>query len=518
MCEKKIKIQASLLVKNTVLNFIGQVIPLLVALITVPYIVHGLGAERFGIFSLAFVVLGYLSILDLGLGRATTKFVAEALGNGEICKIAPIVWTSLVFIIILSLIGMIVLIALTPLLVERILKVSSYLIEEAKLTFYIMSISILLTLIRATLSGVLEAYQRFDILNAFGIPSNVLTFLIPVIVIYAGGNLPMIIILLLLKNTSVMILYFILCRKLIPSANPLSSINFTLAKSLFSFGSWIALHNAAVAILLYLDRFLVGVFLTMSAVAYYTAPYELVSRASIIPSSMMMVLFPAFSSLETIDKERLQNLFIRSFKYLILIMGLVLSIIFVFAREILLLWLGNEFAEKSTIVLQIFSVGVFFSSLAWLSGTLLQGIGKPKVVTIINTLQVPVYILSTWLLIKVIGIEGAALSWTLRVFLTLVLLLFTCWKENLFKPIFLLQNGSLKLVLVLGIISAITSVVKSFIPFSLINFALMLAVFTVLTFIIIWNIVSREDKAFVFHILISSLNFTKKVKGGINAR
>jgi O-antigen/teichoic acid export membrane protein len=246
----------------------------------------------------------------------------------------------------------------------------------------------------------------------------------------------------------------------------------------------------------------------MSAVAYYTAPYELVSRASIIPSSMMMVLFPAFSSLETIDKERLRTLFIRSFKYLILIMGLVLSIIFVFAREILLLWLGNEFAEKSTFVLQIFSVGVFFSSLAGLSGTLLQGIGKPRVVTIIHVLQVPVHILSTWILIKAINIEGAALSWTVRVFLSLVLLLFACWKENLFKPIFLLQNGSLKLVLVLGIISGITSVVKSFIPLSLINFLLIFAVFTVFTFIIIWNVVSQEDKSFVARTL-SSLNFKK---------
>jgi O-antigen/teichoic acid export membrane protein len=501
MGEKKIKIQASLLVKNTVLNFTGQVIPLIVALITVPYIVHGLGAERFGIFSLGFVVLGYLSILDFGLGRATTKFVAEALGNGEICKIAPIVWTSLVFIIILSLIGMIVLIALTPLLVERILKVSSYLIEEAKLTFYIMSISILLTLIRATLSGVLEAYQRFDILNAFGIPSNVLTFLIPVIVIYAGGNLPMIIILLLLKNTSVMILYFILCRKLIPSANPLSSINFTLAKSLFSFGSWIALHNAAVAILLYLDRFLVGVFLTMSAVAYYTAPYELVSRASIIPSSMMMVLFPAFSSLETIDKERLQNLFIRSFKYLILIMGLVLSIIFVFAREILLLWLGNEFAEKSTIVLQIFSVGVFFSSLAWLSGTLLQGIGKPRVVTIIILIQVPIYIALTWFLIKSIGIEGAAIAWTIQKGLTAFVFYKACWKLGLFRPSRIIVSNLSKFAIAILMIFTVMFIVKSLLHFSLISTAVISSVMIISYLIIAWYYcIDSEDKGIILEI------------------
>jgi len=63
-------IQGRLLAKNTVFNFIGQTIPALVAIVTIPYIIHGLGVERFGILSLVWVVLGYFNLFDLGLGRA----------------------------------------------------------------------------------------------------------------------------------------------------------------------------------------------------------------------------------------------------------------------------------------------------------------------------------------------------------------------------------------------------------------------------------------------------------------
>ncbi|MCI0403070.1 MAG: flippase, partial [Acidobacteria bacterium] len=49
----------------------------------IPPIIAGLGAERFGLLALAWAVLGYFNIFDLGLGRATTKFVAESLGRGE---------------------------------------------------------------------------------------------------------------------------------------------------------------------------------------------------------------------------------------------------------------------------------------------------------------------------------------------------------------------------------------------------------------------------------------------------
>ena len=68
------------MVKNALLNLLGAALPLLVGILTIPYVVRGLGMERFGILSLAWVILGYFALFDFGLGRATTKFVAEAVG------------------------------------------------------------------------------------------------------------------------------------------------------------------------------------------------------------------------------------------------------------------------------------------------------------------------------------------------------------------------------------------------------------------------------------------------------
>uniref|UniRef100_UPI0034E2C47B oligosaccharide flippase family protein n=1 Tax=Methanothrix sp. TaxID=90426 RepID=UPI0034E2C47B len=80
---KQMEISGSLIARNAVLNLIGQAVPLLVGVLTIPFVVRGLGTDRFGLLSLAWVVLGYFTIFDLGLGRATTKYVAEALGKGE---------------------------------------------------------------------------------------------------------------------------------------------------------------------------------------------------------------------------------------------------------------------------------------------------------------------------------------------------------------------------------------------------------------------------------------------------
>ena len=72
-----------LLARNTAWNLGGRVAPVLVALFALPPLIAGLGAERFGFLTLAWLVIGYFNLFDLGLGRAMTQSIAERLGQGR---------------------------------------------------------------------------------------------------------------------------------------------------------------------------------------------------------------------------------------------------------------------------------------------------------------------------------------------------------------------------------------------------------------------------------------------------
>jgi len=54
-----------------------------VAILATPVLIRGLGTERFGILTLIWVMIGYLSLFDLGIGSALTKLVADKLGEGK---------------------------------------------------------------------------------------------------------------------------------------------------------------------------------------------------------------------------------------------------------------------------------------------------------------------------------------------------------------------------------------------------------------------------------------------------
>src|SRR5437660_9026062 len=115
----------NLLVRNAVWNFIGSAAPMLVAIFCIPILIRGLGTDRFGVLTLVWAVIGYASLFDLGLGRALTQVVARKLGAGEHHEVPALVWTSLLLMLLLGLIGTVVVVSLSPWLVHRMLPVPS---------------------------------------------------------------------------------------------------------------------------------------------------------------------------------------------------------------------------------------------------------------------------------------------------------------------------------------------------------------------------------------------------------
>lgn len=79
------------LAKNTLLNLIGLGTPVVLAFLSIPILIKGIGTDRFGVLSIAWMVLGYFSLFDFGIGRALTKSVAEYLGDQRHAEIPVLV-------------------------------------------------------------------------------------------------------------------------------------------------------------------------------------------------------------------------------------------------------------------------------------------------------------------------------------------------------------------------------------------------------------------------------------------
>ena len=324
--------------------------------------------------------------------------------------------------------------AFTSLLVNNVFQVDADLSDETQQVFYLAAVGLLIALVKSALTGVLEAHQRFDLINLVGVPSGLLSAVIPTLVIYADGGLPAIVILLVIKNGFEQFVLSFLWLKVLPSRDRFFSLDVKISPALFSFGGWLTLHNAASYVLQYVERFLIGALLTVTAVTYYSVPFTLISALTVLPSSLMPVLFPAFSALHHSDVTRLENLFRRALKYLVVLMGLAALFLMIFSEEILVLWIGED-GIRSVYVLQFLAAGYVLSVVSWYFSTFLQGTGYIKAVTAIALAFLVFQVPFSWALITAWGIEGAALAFTFSRALVVLVFYCTARRLNLIRPL-----------------------------------------------------------------------------------
>jgi len=374
-----------------------------------------LGTDRFGILSLLWVVFGYFGFLDLGLGRATTKFAAEALGRGEIEALPKYLWTTVAFQVFLGLIGTLLLTLITPVLVERILKIPPNFVAEARTTFYWIAWAIPLTVLSTAFRGVLEAAQRFDLVNAVKVPASAAFYLFPVIGILLGFSLPGIVGLLVLSRLLSLMGWAVLSMRIFPVLKKRIAFCKDALRPLLSFGGWVTLSSVIWPVLASIDRLFIGAAMPIEAVGFYSAPYEVVMRMGIIPGSLAMTLFPAFSALGgSAETQRTKLLYGRSARFLLIMCAFAAVPLFLFARPVLKLWLGGRFAEQSAVVLQVLLIGYVGNSLASIPHGFLQGIGRADLPTKVQLVELAIYAPLLWLMVGEWGIAGAATAWSVR--------------------------------------------------------------------------------------------------------
>lgn len=412
--------ESSLLVRNTLFNLAGYGLPAIVAIFALPVIVEALGTDRFGLLAIAWVLIGYLSLLDLGMGRALTKLVAEKIGEGALEQIPSLIWTALYAMTGVSIIMAVVFAFLSRWIANDILNIPMVLRSEAETSFLMLALVLPIVVISVGLKGILEAYQRFDLVNAVRIPMGVFTFAAPLVVIPFSVRLPAIITMLLIGRILSTTVQFTLCCRVVSGITSSLTFRRDIFKRLFRFGGWMTISNMISPVMVHIDRFFIGAILSVAAVAYYATPAEIMNNLVIVAVALTSVMFPAFSSLYHVDRARCAFLFNRGIGFIFIIMFPVVLLIVSFSFEVLSLWINSDFAGNSYRVCQILAVGAFFSCLANVPYALIQGAGRPDWTGKLHLIQLPIYIAMIATAIHWFGIVGAAVVWMCRSFVDLL--------------------------------------------------------------------------------------------------
>ncbi len=405
--------------RDTLYNLSGQLIPLAVTLVTLPTFLRLIGAERYGVLAIVWVLLGYMGLFDLGMSRATAQRVAQ-LDRAPSTERAAVVWTALVVITALGLIGGLVMWTVGQLVFSNTTPGASALQGELHCALPWLSLALPITLSASALAGALQGREKFLSLNVVQVLVTSLALVLPLAAAAAGQTaLDWLIPATLAPRVLGIVLLFGLCRRHVPLTGPIA-FDAGRVRSLLGYGGWITVTAVVGPLLAVADRVIIGVVLGTSAVAFYAIPQGLVSRGIMLAGSLSGAIFPRFAVGTRSERDDLMR---SALQGLAVIMTPVVFVAVWLAAPLLHLWLGPDVAAQSVPVAEILLLGLWFNALAYVPYARLQGEGDARTVAVVHLAELVPYALLLCALLWAWGILGAAVAWTLRVAVDAILLL-----------------------------------------------------------------------------------------------
>lgn len=400
--------------RNVLLNLVGWGIPAALALVAIPVLVRGYGASRFGVLAIAWAVIGYFGLFDLGLSRALTRRLADALGRGATDEVAPVAWTAMVLMLPLGVVGALALAACTPWIVGRVLLIPVELRAESASALAWFALAVPFTVFTAGARGILEAGQRFGLVNLLRVPLGLLTFggplaalawspsLVAAAEVLAAGR----VVLAVLHGAAAVRAFPVLLR---PSLLPAGGW-----MPLVRYGGWMTVSNVVSPLMNSMDRFGLGMLLPVAQVAIYATSFEVATKVWLVTAAVLPVLFPAMSATLVGDRARTVRLFEHGTTLLLAIVTPVLLAMVVLARPGIAWWVDPGFADAAAPALRWLAVAMVINVVAQLALTLVQAAGRPDLPAKFHLLELPFYGLLIAVLVSRYGALGAALAWGAR--------------------------------------------------------------------------------------------------------
>lgn len=393
--------------RNVLFGFLSWFIPLGFTFLLTPVIVHGLGAESYGIYAL---VMGFVAYsFTFNVGRAITKYVAAYHAQNQTERIGEVLSNTLLINLIVGIVSAGTLALLADVLVIRVLNIAPHLQANAKLAFYFAAIALLLTMISQVFSAVPQAVHRFDVYSLITTIIGILTI---------GGNGLLVwygygVVTLLAWNGGVTglscIIYFIASRKLLPESRLMFRFRKDLLLGILRFSSAVIAYQVLANLLLLFERSWLTRSLGPAAVTYYVVPMTMAIYIHAFISSLTLVIFPLASEADAKrDFARLLQIYTRAIKYVSMLVIFMTMTLAVGSQRILLNWMGPEFAMRSSRVLAV--QAVVFGLIAWgiVAWQINDGLGHPGRNALLVLMWIVIAVPMIIWLTPMYGIEGVA--------------------------------------------------------------------------------------------------------------
>lgn len=410
---------------GAILSYVSLGLTSIISLIYTPIMLRLLGQSEYGLYNLANSVIGYLGILDFGLGNAVIRYTSKykALNDQEGEE-------SLhgMFIIIYSILAIIIIIA-GGILVSNIevifsAKLTILELKRMKILMGIMIFNLAISFPLSVFSGIVTAYEHFVFPKVMSIIRAILNpFVIIPLLLMGYKSIGMIV------ATTVMNLIFIAvniyyCFVVLKVKIKFRKFELKILKEISGYSFFVFLNIIVDKIYWSTDQFILGAVSGTIAVAIYSVASTINTYYMNFSTAISGVFLPKVTSMVTknASDEEISELFIKTGRIQYIIMAFILGGFLILGKEFMTVWAGSDYVDAYYICLVVM-IPLTIPLIQNLGITILQAKNMHKfrseiyiVIAILNIfLSIP--------LAKFFGGIGAAISTGISLFIGNVIII-----------------------------------------------------------------------------------------------
>ena len=396
---------------DVIISYVAMIIALFTTFFLTKYEIAYLGKELYGILSLINSTIGYIAILDMGVGQTIIRYIAKYNAEGKVEKINKISGYSFKNYIKISIIGLIIGIAI----IIRPIYIFGSLTESTegifRVCFFISLINILLQIPGATFNSILSGFSKYKTIKIVNIVKSILRAVLIIVFLNLGLSILSIFIVDLIINQGINVFNYIYVTKKLNVKLNFKPIDKLLKKELTRYSFFVFLGIITDQVFWKTDGIILGILSTTSVVSVYSISSQIISQYLLLCSTLSSVFLPRIVEKITSgeSKKEINKFFIKASRYQYIFVGMILISYIFIGKDFLILWLGNNFVDAyyyGLIIMISLTVPMFQTT----GYQILYAMGKHNFRSIIYLLNAILNIVISIILFYIIGPMGVAIA------------------------------------------------------------------------------------------------------------
>ncbi|MBE9528372.1 MAG: oligosaccharide flippase family protein [Proteobacteria bacterium] len=422
------------LVKNSTSNVSVNIIKMVISFIMAPVVVKALGNYDYGLWELVFSFTGYMSLMDIGMRPAVTRYVARYNAKNDRASLEKLFSTAFTFN---ATIGVI---ACSSLVTWALLNPEVLAAQDADPKRYMFFLAIVGVQVLFQFPGYVaecfhEGYQRHYLKNNITIVNTIIGSSILYYLLTHDYGL---VTLALGSAISICLKYIIFTLLLIfPRFGAfrvnLKDVSLSMVKILLTFGSKTFIQSLASVIAVTVGSVTVGIFLGPAMVPFFSIPARLITYVTDMSMTATNAFLPMFSHLHSKEEyENITKMYLVSTKYILGITFPLLVGVSLLGKAFIARWIGEEYIINGTTVMYLLLAGHVLMIMNPLHQRYLTAINSINVLAKMRVYAAVTILALAFILVHPLGKEGVALAFLLTAILfEPYILLYTCRQLNI---------------------------------------------------------------------------------------